>query len=208
MEKFIVIGTGGHANSIIDLITGLGGEVDYFVSFREGKELHLGKPTLSPNDLGKQNRKTNLVFAIGDHKIRKLVYKKMSLQKIVNCFPPLVHQTSYVAPGVTLGYGTVVLGNAFVGPNSKIGNFSILNTKSSVDHDCNIGDFNILSPSVTIAGTVSTGSDCFFGMGSLISNNLSIGKSSIIGANSFVKESVPMDSFFAGSPARNISFQE
>ena len=202
MDKFIIIGTGGHANSILDLISGLGGEVECFVNFESDIKSHLGKPTISINDLNKFNYKFSLVFAIGDPIIRKRAYKEMSLQKMINYFPPLVHKTSYIAPGAKLGYGTVLLGNVHVGPNSQIGNFCILKTKSSIDHDCEIGDFNILSPSVTIAGTVSTGAECYFGMGALVSNNLSIGPRSTIGANSFVNDSVPMDSFFAGSPAK------
>jgi sugar O-acyltransferase (sialic acid O-acetyltransferase NeuD family) len=205
MDKYIVIGTGGHANSIIDLIVGQGGEVECFVDFDSDVKSHLGKPVVTINDLSKFNYKSNLVFAIGNPVTRKQAFQDMSLQKLTKNFPPLVHKTSYIAEGVKLGFGTVLLGNVFVGPNSQIGNFCILNTKSSIDHDCQIGDFNILSPSVTVAGTVLTGPECYFGMGALISNNLSIGAKSTIGANSFVKDSVPANSFFAGSPARKIN---
>jgi sugar O-acyltransferase (sialic acid O-acetyltransferase NeuD family) len=202
VQKYVVIGTGGHANSILDLIQSCGGAVEYFVGSQNEMTQHRGIPTVDFFEISSSSPKLKFVFGIGDYKIRNRVLKEMNLSKHVIKFPPLIHPTAYVSKSATIANGTVVFANSYVGPNSRIGKFCILNTGASVEHDCMIGNQNFLAPGSILAGKVKIGDNCFLGMGSLISDGISIGSDSVIAANSFVNGNIPSNSFAAGTPAK------
>lgn len=202
MQKYVIIGTGGHAMSIQDLITNEGGEVKYFIGHDETLSDVKNIPVLSVNEMQKLPVNINLVFGIGNFAVRNKVLKEVGLVVPDSRFPPLVHSTSYVSKSAKLGFGTIVFAKAYVGPNSTVGKFSVLNTASSIDHDCLVGDQNFVAPGVIFAGGVKTGHNCFIGMGSLISSQISLGQNSVVAANSFVNENIPNNSFAAGTPAK------
>ena len=201
MERFVIIGTGGHANSILDLVHDSGNKIDYFVGFDNNIAFFQDIPVVGIKDINNLPLNYKFIFGIGDFKIRNRILMELPLNEISSRFPPVIHRTSYVSTKARIGNGTVIFANTYVGPNTTVGTFCVLNTNVTVEHNCSLGDYNSIAPSTTIAGGVTTGSKCFFGMGSLISNNVSIGSESIIAANSFVNESVPENSFLAGNPA-------
>lgn len=202
MQKYIVIGTGGHANSILDLIQSSGDTVEYFVGINNEKVQHKGIPTVDLSEVNISSSAFKFIFGIGDYKIRNKVLTEMNLFNHVLKFPPLIHPTAYVSKSATIANGTVVFANSYVGPNSRIGKFCILNTGASVEHDCSIGNQNFLAPGAILAGTVITGDNCFLGMGSLVSDGISIGSDSVIAANSFVNENIPSNAFAVGTPTK------
>jgi len=202
LKNYILIGTGGHATSILDLITSNGNKVQYFVGFNSNLKNLKGIPVVDISEIGNLSMDFNFVFGIGDFEIRNKVLEKIKLSNPALIFSPLIHSTAYVSSSADIGLGTVVFANAYVGPNTKIGNFCVLNTATSIDHDCSVGDQNFLAPGTILAGSVTTGEKCFFGMGSLVSNNISIGQSSVVSANSFVNENIPSNSFVTGIPAK------
>lgn len=202
MQKYVVIGTGGHANSILDLIQSSGDTVEYFVGINNEGVQHKGIPTVDFSEVNNFSSELKFVFGIGDYKIRNRVIMEMNLSNQVLRFPPLIHPTAYVSKSAAIANGTVVFANSYVGPNSRIGKFCILNTGASVEHDCSIGNQNFLAPGTLLAGRVIIGDNCFLGMGSLISDGISIGSDSVIAANSFVNENIPSNSFAAGTPTK------
>lgn len=202
MQIYVLIGTGGHATSILDLITSNGGKVQYFVGFNSEVNNLKGIPIVDISQIGNLSIDFNFVFGIGGFEIRNKVLEEIKLSNPTLKFPPLIHPTAFVSSSAEIGLGTVVFANAYVGPNTEIGNFCVLNTATSIDHDCSIGDQNFLAPGTILAGSVATGEKCFFGMGSLVTNNISIGRSSVVAANSFVNENIPSNSFVTGIPAK------
>ena len=196
-----MIGTGGHANSIFDLVKNNGHQVDYVVGFSQGKQYFENIPLIKMEDLKNFSSEYELLLGIGNFKIRNRILEEIYLLKMDFKFPPLFHSSAYISKTARIGRGTIVFANAYVGPNSSIGNFCVLNTNVSIEHDSSIGDQSFLAPSTTLAGNVATGEKCFFGMGSLVSNNILIGSNSVIAANSFVDRNIPENSIAAGSPA-------
>ncbi len=203
MQNYVLIGTGGHATSILDLITSNGNKVQYFVGFNSDVKNFKGIPVIDVSIIDNLSKDLNFVFGVGNFDIRNKVLEEIKGSNPSLHFPPLIHSTAFVSSSADIGLGTVVFANAYVGPNTKIGNFCVLNTATSIDHDCSIGDQNFLAPGTIIAGRVTTGEKCFFGMGSLVSNNVSIGQSSVVAANSFVNEKILSNSFVTGTPAKS-----
>ena len=204
MTKFVIIGTGGHARSILDLVYSSGNRVDYFLSSEENLRDFQGFPVFGLERIELLNRRQKFIFGIGNFKIRNSVIKTLELDKLSDNFPILKHESAFVSKTAKLGNGTIIFANSYVGPYTSVGKFSIINTNSVLEHDCTVGDYNVISPSTTIAGKVVIGSNCFFGIGALVSNNISVGSNSIIAANSFVNSPIQAGSFVVGTPAQTI----
>lgn len=202
MQKYVVIGTGGHANSILDLIRSTGGRVEYFFGIEDTVYQHKEIPVFELTKFKQFSSDYKYVFGIGDFTIRNRVFKEMRLDEQNLNFPPLIHPTAYVSNSASVGDGTVIFANSYIGPNSNIGKFCIVNTGAIIEHDCHLGDQNFLAPGTILAGNVTINNLCFIGMGSLISDGVSIGSESVIAANSFVNESISFGSFAAGTPAK------
>jgi len=200
VKKYVVIGTGGHADSIVDLLTTSGHKIDFFIGFDKSLKTHKNLPVININEV--KDLDYNLILGIGDYKIRNEILSKLPIEEKNLQFPPIVHAKSFISNEAIIDDGTIIFANTYIGPNVKIGKFCLINTGTIIEHGCTIGDLNVFGPQVTLAGSTITGSKCYFGMGALVSDNISIGSESIIAANSFVNVSIPSNSFVTGTPAR------
>ena len=119
----------------------------------------------------------------------------------------VVHPRAYVAPGVTIGAGTVILAGAIVQPDTIIGRHTILNTACSVDHDSVVGDFTHIAPGARLAGGVRIGARSLIGLGAVLLPGRTVGSESIVGAGSVVVRDVADRTVVKGVPAREVSLE-
>ena len=187
VKPIIVIGCGGHALSVIDLIsTHRNFEIVGLVGKKKdlGKNI-LGYPVLGTDeDLGLiRSKVNNAVMGIGQIKNAKLRYEKFQLLKSYDYKTPnILSSNSYVSPYASIGEGTSIGHQAIVNADASIGKCCILNSKSLVEHGCSIGDFCHLSTGVLINGDVSLGDNCFIGSGTIIREGINIPNNTVIGA--------------------------
>jgi UDP-perosamine 4-acetyltransferase len=202
-EPIWVIGAGGHAKVVIDLLRATGwsdivGILDD--SFPEAMPA-LGVPirgTISQESI-ERFRIERAILAIGSNRARSEIGRRLGESL---SWPTLVHPTASVAGGVELGSGTVVMAGAIVQADSIVGRHAIINTASSVDHDCRIGDFVHIAPGVHLAGAVRVEQGAFLGIGSCVVPQRTIGAWAILGAGSAAITDVPPGVVAKGLPAR------
>lgn len=101
------------------------------------------------------------LVAIGDNRARKRVADEMQGQALW----ALVHPRAYIADGVELGAGTVVMAGAVIQPRTRIGRHCIVNTCAAVDHGCIVGDFAHIAPGAHLCGAVEVGEGALVGVG-------------------------------------------
>ena len=192
-----MLGKGGHANSVIEVIRSLGSEALIQVPYEDV----LGE---SPSQLSDQNTACDVshVIAIGDVSVRKRIASSIFCQRT----PPhkLVSTYAYVATDAKIGPGTVVMPSATIRSNSVIGDYSVVNTGALVDHDCRIGSFVNVSPGVVLSGNVSVEDSCVLGAGAVIIDNVSICSGVILGAGAVVLKNIDKPGTYVGVPARRI----
>lgn len=104
------------------------------------------------------------VVAIGDNRIRKKEVERL-LKEGWEFSEPHIHWEAYVAVGVRLGGGTVVMAGAMIQPRVKIGRHVIINTGATIDHDCVIGDYAHIAPGAHLCGGVHVGDGALVGVG-------------------------------------------
>ena len=202
METVWVIGGGGHAKVVIATLLAAGefkvaGVLDDDPT-RRGEKV-LGVEIVGDTRLATLARLEvkRAVIAIGSNSARAAVADRCGDRLT---WASVVHPRAYLAPGVTIGEGTVVLAGAIVQPDTVVGRHAILNTACSVDHDSVLGDFTHIAPGARLAGGVRVATGSLIGLGAVLLPGRSIGSWATVGAGSVVIRDVPDRTVVKGVP--------
>lgn len=201
MENNLTLyGASGHAKVIIDILHENHVTIDCIIDDNPKFDQILGLPVLKTTEVD-SSKLTNVIIAIGNNRIRKLLS-----QRLFVFFPTAIHPTAVVSKFASLGVGTVVMAGSLINPDSHIGAHCIINTGSVVEHDCVIGDFVHISPGVSLAGNVNVGEGAHVGIGATIIQGISVGKWSVIGAGAVIIHDVPDYAVVVGIPGKIIKY--
>ncbi len=208
-KEIVIIGAGGHAKVIIDLIESMP-EISrkYKVELLDDNipigTLICGKKiTGTISNCLNYSADAKFIISIGNNKIRRKVAEKYQLPYI-----SLIHPSAVIGKNVDLGQGTVVMANAVINCESKIGKHCIINTSATIDHECMLGDYVHISPGVHLGGQVSVGEESWIGIGSCVKNNVDIGKKVVVGAGTVVIKGLAEKCTAVGNPAKIIKWEE
>jgi UDP-perosamine 4-acetyltransferase len=203
-EAIVIIGSGGHAKVVIELVraegkyqikgcTGLGES-----GFVLGDVPILGTDSVLPAILVNGAKKA--FVAIGDNHLRLRLLAEVSEMgfELINAVSP----NAVVSPSATLGRGIAIMAGAIINASAQIGDGAIINTNAGVDHDCRIGSGAHIGPGGALAGNVEIGCESFLGAGTCVVPGVRIGSRAIVGAGSVVVRDIPDDVTAMGVPAR------
>lgn len=191
--KVLVIGSGGHAKSCIEVIERLKkfkiiGLIDKKVNKRIGKY----KVLFNDKDVKKiKKSSTNLVLGIGsvnNLKKRNIIFQRF--KKLGFKFPKVISNNSTVSKNTTIGEGTIVFNHVLINTGSVIGKNCIINNKSLIEHDAIIEDHVHISTCVTINGNCKIGQNSFIGSRSVLKNDITIKKDSFVKMGSIIKKNL------------------
>jgi UDP-perosamine 4-acetyltransferase len=206
-EAVVVIGSGGHAKVVIELlraegkykILGCTGLAE--TGFVLGDIPILGTDTVLPAVLAKGVK--NAFVAIGDNRLRLRLLAQVSEMgfELINAVSP----NAVVSPSATLGRGIAIMAGAVINAAAQIGDGAIINTNAGVDHDCRIGNGAHIGPGSALAGNVKVERESFLGIGTCVLPGVRIGNRVIIAAGSVVIRDIPDDVTAMGVPARIVS---
>lgn len=202
MSDVVVVGAGGHAKVIIDLLRSSGHRVIGCTS-AEGSGTVNGTPILGEDVILPRLRDDGIrhaFVALGDNRLRLRVGAKVREMgfELVNA----VGRSAVISPSVTLGTGCAIMEGAIVNADSHIGSLAIVNTNASIDHDGRLADGVHVAPGGALAGCVSVGEGAFLGTGVRVIPRVSIGDYATIGAGAVVIRDVPAHTLCVGVPAR------
>lgn len=213
MKEIIIIGAGGHAKVIIDIILQRkkffndklvvkGILDDIFCEYEEKKIF--GIPIIGKIDkILELPNNTYYIIAIGNNSIRKKIFQKYNGRE----YATLIHPKAVIAEEVTIGEGTVIMAGAIVNSHTRIGKHCILNTGSIVEHDNFIEDYVHISPGAVLCGGISVEEGTWIGANVVITHGMKIGKEVIIGAGAVVIKNIDNKNIVAGNPAKMIKKQ-
>ena len=199
-QDVVIIGAGGHAKVIADIVLL---NNDNLVGFLDDSDEKQGvkifkeyRVTGKISDIEKY-RNCCFIIAIGDNHIRAKIAKNINAK-----FYTAIHPDATIADTVTIGDGTVIMAGVTINPDTTIGKHCIINTSCSIDHDNRIGDYVHISPGAHLAGSVSVGDRSWICIGAAIINNISVFSDIIIGAGATVLKDVTESGTYIGTPAR------
>ena len=203
-EAVVIIGSGGHAKVVIELVRAEGkyqikgctapGESGFVL----GDVPILGTDSMLPAMLANGVKKA--FVAIGDNHLRLRLLAQVSEMgfELINAVSP----NAVVSPSATLGRGIAIMAGAIINASAEIGDGAIINTNAGVDHDCRIGRGAHIGPGSTLAGNVEIGCESFLGVRTCVIPGVRIGSRAIIGAGSVVVRDIPDELTAMRMPAR------
>ena len=187
MKPLLLLGCGGHAHSLIDLIESTG---QWHIHGLVGLPEQVGSSVLGYPVIGSDADLASLraaspaaVLAIGqlpDPAPRQRLAAQLE-QLGFHC-PGLLSPHAVVSRHAQLGPGTTVGHGAIVNAAAVVGSHCILNSGALVEHDVQIGDHCHISTGVLVNGGVRLGSGSFIGSGSMIREGLELPDQTLIGA--------------------------
>ena len=193
MKDVVIIGAGGHAHVIADIIKAEGNNVVAF----------LDDDLSQPDCVGivsdhKKYNDCEFVIGIGNADIRES-FSRLNLK-----WHTAVHPSAIISESAKIGEGTVIMPNAVINARATIGRHCIINTGAIIEHDNVIGDYSHVSVGAALGGTVTVGRMVWLGIGSVVKNNISICENVMIGAGSVVVHDIKEGGTYIGVPAKNI----
>lgn len=203
-KKVVIIGTGGHAKVIADIVLASGDKIIGFID--DNKEIgsdFIGYKLLDENEII-SDEDLFFIVAIGNSHVRETVVKRLESKEKINWYTAIHPSATVSSLDTEIGCGTAIMANAVVNPGSVIGKHCILNTLSVVEHDNRISDYVHVSVGTKLAGTVSVGRYTWLGIGTAVSNNITICDDCMIGAGSVVVKDITESGTYVGVPARRI----
>lgn len=188
MKNIILIGNGGHSNSVKDVIENQKiFNPKYKVTI---EKKNLTKPNIfyyslkNLNYLLSKSKYAHIAFGqITNQKKREHEFNK--LQKIGFKFPKIISKFAKISKSVIIGDGTIIMNGVIVNNNSKIGINNIINSGVIIEHDVIIGNHCHIAPGAIINGGVKIGNNCFIGSGTIIKQGTKIGNKKFIQAGRF-----------------------
>lgn len=200
-NQVIIIGAGGHAKVVLSTLLSAGHTVKGFVDDRANLvgQLICGYPVIGQlNHLESTSISNPIIFGIGDNKLRKNIYTRLTHLNWIK----VIHPQSVVHSSVQIGIGTVIFAGSVIQPDTIIGEHTIVNTATSIDHDCRIDNFVHIAPGTHLAGNVSIGEGAFLGIGCCAIPGVEVGPWSILGAGSVITAKIEAHHYAKGVPAK------
>ena len=187
MKPVLLIGCGGHARSLIELIESA---ADWSIHGLVGLPEQVGSSLLGYQVIGCDADLPALraecpaaVLAIGqlpDPSPRQRVAAELELLDFQ--LPVLISPHAVVSRHAQLGPGTTVGHGVIVNAAAAVGAYCILNSRALIEHDAHIGDYCHISTGVLVNGGVRLGSSSFIGSGTMLREGLELPPHTVIGA--------------------------
>jgi UDP-perosamine 4-acetyltransferase len=205
----VVLGGGGHAKVVLDIVRASGAARMMAVLDRDpslwGKQL-LGVDVRGGDDLLSTlvregcNAFVVGLGSVGDSRPRRRLHDLA----VSHGLTPLTvtHPTAVVSPAAEIGRGTVLAALSVVNASARVGDNVIINTAAVVEHDCVVADDAHVATGARLASTVSVGRGAHIGAGATVRECVTIGDGAIVGAGAVVIRDVAAGSVVVGVPAR------
>lgn len=203
-EKIVVLGAGGHAKVILDILLknkeyDICGIIDR--DDKEDKQILnvpiIGNDSILPILCERGIRMA--IVAVGNNAMRRELSARL-----ISCGYELISAISVdavISQFAHIGKGVAVMPGAIINAGATIGDGAIINTNASVDHDCNIGNFSHIAPGSAISGGSTVGENSFLGTGSRVIDGITIGDNVMLGAGAVAIRDIPKNCTAVGVPA-------
>lgn len=204
MKKVILVGGGGHALSLLEMIP----NHDIFLGYCDCKEtLAMPLQYLGTDEDVLAN------YAPSDYEVLHAVVYTSDVNlhlraKLIDKFKEyqgatVIADTAIITNNSKIGEGTTVMHKAVVN-RAVIGRHSIVNTGVIVEHGVSIGDNVFLGTSSVVCGDTKIGDNVFIGAGSIIRDGITICDNTIIGMGAVITKSITNSGIYMGTPAKFI----
>lgn len=205
-KPFIIIGNGGHASVLTEILIAQGKEILGFTApTKENNPFCLAYLGPDEHVLQYDVSEVDLVLGIGmvqPNSLREKIFRYFSHKGYR--FKSVIHPSAIIAPSVVLGEGVQIMAGSIVQTNAVIADNTIINTGAQIDHDCIIEKHVHIAPGTILSGAVRIGESTHVGTGAVVIQNISIGSKCLIGAGTVVVKDIDHNKIAFGVPAKEV----
>lgn len=209
-KKYIVIGAGGHARVLQDILSLKSLEIIGFTDINPVNHgLKIGGSIVIGNDDIIFNYPADSLYLVnglgslpdddGKHQRLYEYFKKLGYS-----FASLLHPSVVISQEVLIAEGVQVMAGAVVQTGSTLDENCIINTGAIIDHDCHIAKHVHIAPGAVLSGGVKVGKAVFIGAGAVVIPGVKIAAKSIVAAGAVVCCDVLEGKMVRGVPAREV----
>lgn len=186
-KPLIMLGAGGHASVLIDILRSQGRTPIAVVApdLDKSRSVFSGiKHWQDDNELLRcRPDEYELVNGIGSlpgNPLRAELFARF--RELGYRFASVISSQTILSDYAILEEGVQIMSGAVLQTGCRIGYNSIINTGAIVDHDCHIGNDNHIAPSAVLCGGVKTGAGVHVGTHATVIQGIIIGASAVVGA--------------------------
>jgi len=209
VERVILVGGGGHAKQIVEILTARGAYQITGITDNDPLKRNMqvsGVPVIGTDEVLPRYYNTGVrrafisMGSVDDTNARINLYNM--LIEIGFLLINVIHPSALISPSVTLGTGNAIMAGSIICPHTTIGSNCIINTGAIVEHDCAIHDHVHIATGAKLAGGVTVCEGSHIGLGALVKQGVTIGKRAIVGAGALVLDDMPEKVVCGGIPAK------
>jgi sugar O-acyltransferase (sialic acid O-acetyltransferase NeuD family) len=208
IKKVIVIGSGGHAKVVIDIIELMKDYKIIGITSNSIKKnaIYCNYRVLGEDIILSEYAKDESIFlAMGlggykDNHHREKVFNY--LKSLGFTFINVIHPSAIISKTVKLGEGVTIFPGVVINTDVVIGNNTIIATGSTIDHETIIRDHVLISAGVTVGAYTMIENGALLALGSKVISGLTIGSFSLIAAGAVVINNIDNNQKVYGIPAK------
>lgn len=208
MEKIILIGAGGHAMIMVDIINEMNKYeiVGITTNNPEQNTYFEGIPIIGDDNVllhYKQKGITSVAIGVGgfvNNNLRRKIYTH--LKSLGFTIIQAIHPNTVISKTAILGEGITIFPGVIINPHVRVGNNVIIATGSTIDHESEIENHTLISAGVTIGGYSRVKEGALIALGAKIISGVEVGKNALVAAGAVVVSDIPDDSQVFGIPAK------
>lgn len=198
-SKIIMIGGGGHAKVLCDILSQQKVEIYAVSSPKLDPQFSLFnglKHILNDDEIYNfgidEVQLVNGIGSIPGNTVRASVFDKF--REYGYEFLSVISQSAIVSEFCKVGMGVQIMPGTIINADSVIGNNTIVNSGAIIEHDCIVGDNSHIAPGAVVCGGTFIGKNTHVGAGAVVIQGLSVGASSLIAAGAVVSKTLPKNS--------------
>ena len=203
----LVIGTGGHASEIYDILSEESLNNLYFFDIYNNRHIStlFGFSVISEEQKLQEiiKKDPNFIIGIGNCKLRKSTCERI---EILGGIPISVFSsTAQIGKfNIFFGPGCNIMSFSLVSSNVQVGRGTLINSRVNIHHNVSIGEFCEIGPAAVLLGDVKVGNNVMIGAGAIILPGLVIEDNAIVGAGAVVTKNIGIGVKVKGVPAKNV----
>ncbi|MEL4394896.1 acetyltransferase [Shewanella algae] len=194
-KPLILIGGGGHASVLADILLGQGREILAVICPADisSRAVFTGILHLTRDEDIERFSPEKVLLVNGIGMMPRSTIRKLITQKFIDfgySFETVIASDASVSKFAEIRTGAQILQHVRVQTGAVIAEHTIVNTGALIEHDCWIGTYNHIAPNATLCGEVSTAEDVYIGANATIVQGLSLKRQTIVGAGATLVKNI------------------
>jgi sugar O-acyltransferase (sialic acid O-acetyltransferase NeuD family) len=187
-KSLILIGSGGHASVLLDVLKMCDRKVLGVVDpklLKEGKSMFNGLKVLGDDSQITKfdTLEVELVNGIGPSTSS---FKKQEIENRYSSlgytFATVIHPSAIINCDAIIGIGVQIMAGAIIQSGVSIAKGCVINSGSIIEHDCMLSSFVHVAPGAVLCGNVKLLDNVYVGANAVITQNIKVSENSIVGA--------------------------